>query len=225
MSTPIERIGVFTSGGDGPGMNAAIRAVVRTAALNGVEVVGILGGYDGLVNDRVRALGPRDVSNIVQRGGTILRTARSEAFRTREGRATAHATLQRHGIDGLVAIGGDGTFTGAHILFEEFGTRVIGLPGTIDNDLYGTDRTIGFDTALNTAVEAIDRIRDTASSHDRLFFVEVMGTEHRTYRPAVRGCGRCGIRPGAGGGTVHRSPRSGLVRSIGHEILQHRGRG
>ncbi|HOZ40812.1 MAG TPA: 6-phosphofructokinase [Flavobacteriales bacterium] len=187
MSTPIERIGVFTSGGDGPGMNAAIRAVVRTAALNGVEVVGILGGYDGLVNDRVRALGPRDVSNIVQRGGTILRTARSEAFRTREGRATAHATLQRHGIDGLVAIGGDGTFTGAHILFEEFGTRVIGLPGTIDNDLYGTDRTIGFDTALNTAVEAIDRIRDTASSHDRLFFVEVMGrnTGHIALQCAV----------------------------------------
>jgi 6-phosphofructokinase 1 len=187
MSASIDRIGVLTSGGDGPGMNAAIRAVVRAASVHRVEVIGILGGYDGLVNDRVRLLGPRDVSNIIQRGGTMLRTARSEAFRTLEGRAAAQATLQRHGITGLVAIGGDGTFTGAHLLFKEHGTRIIGLPGTIDNDLYGTDHTIGFDTALNTAVEAIDRIRDTASSHDRLFFVEVMGrdTGHIALRCAV----------------------------------------
>lgn len=171
----IRKVAVLTSGGDGPGMNAAIRAVVRSAATHGLECIGVLGGYDGLVNDRLRSLGTRDVSNIIQRGGTILRSARSEAFRTVKGRSTAAATLQRHGIDALVAIGGDGTFTGAHILFQEHGVRVIGLPGTIDNDLYGTDATIGYDTALNTAVEAIDRIRDTASSHDRLFFVEVMG--------------------------------------------------
>jgi 6-phosphofructokinase 1 len=173
----IERIGLFTSGGDGPGMNAAIRAVVRAAAVNGIEVTGILGGFDGLVQDHTRLLGPRDVSNIIQRGGTILRSARSEEFRTKEGRQQAAATIARHGMDAIVAIGGDGTFTGAKILFEEHGTRVIGLPGTIDNDLYGTDRTIGYDTALNTAVEAIDKIRDTASSHDRLFFVEVMGRD------------------------------------------------
>ncbi|MCU0320347.1 MAG: 6-phosphofructokinase [Flavobacteriales bacterium] len=174
---PIRRIGVLTSGGDGPGMNAAIRAVVRSATTSGLECIGVLGGYDGLVNDRLRPLGTRDVSNIIQRGGTILRSARSEAFRTAEGRATAVRTLHNHGIDALVAIGGDGTFTGAHILFQEHGVRTIGLPGTIDNDLYGTDATIGYDTALNTAVEAIDRIRDTASSHDRLFFVEVMGRD------------------------------------------------
>jgi 6-phosphofructokinase 1 len=174
---PIRRIGVLTSGGDGPGMNAAIRAVVRSATTSGLECIGVLGGYDGLVNDRLRPLGTRDVSNIIQRGGTILRSARSEAFRTVEGRATAVRTLQNHGIDALVAIGGDGTFTGAHILFQEHGIRIIGLPGTIDNDLYGTDATIGYDTALNTAVEAIDRIRDTASSHDRVFFVEVMGRD------------------------------------------------
>jgi len=173
----IRHIGVFTSGGDSPGMNAAIRATVRAAAVKGLRVTGILGGYDGLVNDRCRPLGPRDVSNIIQRGGTILRTARSEVFRTAEGRAAAWATMQRHGMDALVAIGGDGTFTGAHILYQEFGARVIGLPGTIDNDLAGTDLTIGYDTAINTAVEAIDRIRDTASSHDRLFFVEVMGRD------------------------------------------------
>lgn len=174
---PVRHIGVFTSGGDSPGMNAAIRAVVRTAAFRGIRVSGIIGGYDGLVNDHLRALGPRDVSNIIQRGGTILRSARSEAFRTAEGRAQAVATMARHGLDALVAIGGDGTFTGAKVLQEEHGCRVIGLPGTIDNDLAGTDRTIGFDTAVNTAVEAMDKIRDTASSHDRLFFVEVMGRD------------------------------------------------
>lgn len=173
----IGHIGVFTSGGDSPGMNAAIRAVVRAAAARGLRVSGILGGYEGLIKDRVQPLGPRDVSNIVQRGGTVLRSARSEAFRTPQGRALANETMRRHGIDALVAIGGDGTFTGAMRLAEEHGTLVIGLPGTIDNDLAGTDRTIGFDTAVNTAVEAIDKIRDTASAHDRLFFVEVMGRD------------------------------------------------
>lgn len=173
----IQHIGIFTSGGDSPGMNAAIRAVVRTAILRGLRVSGILGGYDGMVNDQVRDLGTRDVSNIIQRGGTILRSARSEAFRTAEGRTKAADTLRKHGIDALVAIGGDGTFTGGHVLWQEHGVRMIGLPGTIDNDLYGTDLTIGYDTAVNTAVEAIDKIRDTASSHDRLFFVEVMGRD------------------------------------------------
>jgi 6-phosphofructokinase 1 len=173
----VRHIGVFTSGGDSPGMNAAIRAVVRTASATGIRVSGILGGYDGLVHGQLMELGARDVSNIIQRGGTMLRSARSEAFRTNEGREKAAGTLKVRGIDGLIAIGGDGTFTGANIFFQEHGTSILGLPGTIDNDLFGTDRTIGFDTAVNTAVEAIDKIRDTASSHDRLFFVEVMGRD------------------------------------------------
>ena len=173
----IGHIGVFTSGGDSPGMNAAIRAVVRAACAKGLRVSGILGGYDGLVHDKLRSLGPRDVSGIIQHGGTILRSARSEAFRTGEGRSQAFATMKRHGINALVAIGGDGTFTGAHLFYKEHGVPVIGLPGTIDNDLTGTDRTIGFDTAVNTAMYAIDKIRDTASSHERLFFVEVMGRD------------------------------------------------
>lgn len=173
----LKHIGVFTSGGDSPGMNAAIRAVVRCACAHGLEVSGILGGYDGLVNGHVRALGARDVSNVIQRGGTLLRTARSEAFRTDEGRSCAARTMREKRIDALVAIGGDGTFTGADIFFREHGFPTVGIPGTIDNDLVGTDFSIGYDTAINTAVEAIDRIRDTASSHDRLFFVEVMGRD------------------------------------------------
>lgn len=173
----VRHIGLLTSGGDSPGMNAAIRATVRQAALCGLRVSGVLGGFDGLVSDNIRPLGPRDVSNIIQRGGTMLRSARSEAFRTVDGRKQAFATMQRHGMDALVAIGGDGTFTGANILFQEHGVAVIGLPGTIDDDLAGTDHTIGYDTAVNTAMEAIDRIRDTASSHDRIFFVEVMGRD------------------------------------------------
>lgn len=174
---PVGHIGILTSGGDSPGMNAAIRAVVRAATSKGIRVSGVLNGYEGLIEDRILELGPRDVSNIVQRGGTMLRSARSERFRSTEGRAMAKATMDRHGMDALVAIGGDGTFTGARLLFEEHGVRVIGLPGTIDNDLAGTDRTIGFDTAVNTAVEAVDKIRDTASAHERLFFVEVMGRD------------------------------------------------
>ncbi|MBK7086582.1 MAG: 6-phosphofructokinase [Flavobacteriales bacterium] len=175
MIPTLRRIGVFTSGGDGPGMNAAIRAVVRTAVYNGIEVVGILSGYEGLIRNEMRPFGARDVSNILQHGGTILRTARSEGFRRPEGRTVAAANLRAAGIDALVAIGGDGTFAGALLLEKEHDVAVIGVPGTIDNDLRGTDLTIGFDTAVNTAVGAIDRIRDTASSHDRLFFVEVMG--------------------------------------------------
>lgn len=173
----LRHIGVLTSGGDSPGMNAAIRAVVRSACVRGVQVSGVLGGYEGLVNGLFRPLGPRDVSNIIQRGGTILRTARSETFRTPEGRARAAHRMRECGMDGLVAIGGNGTFMGADLLSQEHGIVTIGLPGTIDNDLAGTDRSIGYDTAINTAVEAIDRIRDTASSHDRLFFVEVMGRD------------------------------------------------
>lgn len=158
-------------------MNAAIRAVVRAAHQAGIRTSGILGGYDGMIRGDIRELGVRDVSNIIQRGGTMLRSARSEAFRSSEGRRQAAGQLERSGIDALVAIGGDGTFTGANLLYREQGVHVIGLPGTIDNDLAGTDMTIGFDTATNTAVEAIDKIRDTASSHDRLFFIEVMGRD------------------------------------------------
>jgi 6-phosphofructokinase 1 len=176
-SPAIGHIGVLTSGGDSPGMNAAVRAVARAAAHQGLRCTGILGGYDGLIKGQWMELGPRAVSNIIQRGGTLLRSARSEEFRTPEGRARAAATLRHLGIDALVAIGGDGTFTGARLLHAEHGARIIGLPGTIDNDLWGTDRTIGFDTAVNTAVEAIDKLRDTAASHDRLFFVEVMGRD------------------------------------------------
>lgn len=174
---PPSHIGVFTSGGDAPGMNAAIRAVVRTAHYHDLRVSGILGGYDGMINGSIRALGVRDVSNIIQRGGTILRSARSKDFMTAEGRARAKANLDVAGIDALVAIGGNGTFAGAMAFEAEHDITTIGLPGTIDNDLAGTDMTIGFDTAVNTAMEAIDRIRDTASSHDRLFFVEVMGRD------------------------------------------------
>ena len=214
---PVRHIGVFTSGGDSPGMNAAIRAVVRTAAFRGIRVSGIIGGYDGLVNDHLRALGPRDVSNIIQRGGTILRSARSEAFRTAAGRAQAVATMARHGLDALVAIGGDGTFTGAKVLQEEHGCRIIGLPGTIDNDLAGTDYTIGYDTATNTAVEAIDKIRDTALSHNRLFFIEVMG----------RNSGYIAINSGiaGGAGAVGLVPPTSPPKRACHRISFACGRG
>lgn len=173
----LKSVAVLTSGGDAPGMNAAIRAVVRAAHHYGLAVTGVLDGFDGLVEGRTRALGPRDVSNIIQRGGTLLRSARSEAFRTREGRDRAVAHLRTAGIDAVVVIGGNGSQTGAMTLHAESGMAVIGIASTIDNDLAGTDRTIGFDTACNTAMEAIDRLRDTASSHERLFFVEVMGRD------------------------------------------------
>ncbi len=173
----IKRIGVLTSGGDAPGMNAAVRAVVRSAIYNGCEAYGIYGGFQGLINGDIKRLKSTAVSNIVQRGGTILKSARSAEFRTEEGRVKAAAKLKEHQIDALVVIGGDGSFTGARLLVQEHDIPVVGIPGTIDNDLFGTDSTIGYDTAVNTAVEAVDKIKDTASAHNRLFFVEVMGRD------------------------------------------------
>ena len=173
----MKKIAVFTSGGDAPGMNACIRSVVRTAIYNKLEVVGIIRGYEGMINGDFLPMQSSSVSNIIQRGGTILKSARSKQFMTKEGRAKAAKNLNNEGIEGIVAIGGDGTFTGAKIFFEEHGIPTIGVPGTIDNDLYGTDYTIGYDTAVNTVVEAVDKIRDTADAHDRLFFVEVMGRD------------------------------------------------
>jgi len=176
MST-IKNIGVLTSGGDSPGMNAAIRAVVRASLYHNLNVTGILKGYEGLINADFIPMDIKSVANIIQRGGTILKTARSEAFRTHEGRKKAFKNLQESNIDALVVIGGDGTFTGADVFSREFDFPVIGLPGTIDNDLAGTDFAIGYDTAINTVVNAVDKIRDTAESHDRLFIVEVMGRD------------------------------------------------
>jgi 6-phosphofructokinase 1 len=173
----IKKIGVLTSGGDAPGMNAAIRAVVRTAVYNEIEVLGIRHGYQGMINSNFKELHSHSVSDIIQRGGTILKTARCEEFRTPEGRKKAYDNLKEAQIDGVVVIGGDGSFTGARIFNEEFNIPFVGIPGTIDNDIYGTDYTIGYDTALNTVVEAVDKIRDTASAHNRMFFVEVMGAE------------------------------------------------
>ncbi len=171
----VKKIAVYTSGGDAPGMNACIRAVVRTAIAKGIEIYGIRNGYEGMIENHIFKMDAQSVANIIQYGGTILKTARSEEFRTPQGRAKAAANLIKHGIEGLVCIGGDGSYTGAKILFAEHGIKTIGCPGTIDNDLWGTDYTIGFDTAVNTALEAIDRIRDTADSHNRVFFIEVMG--------------------------------------------------
>ena len=173
----IKTIGLLSSGGDAPGMNAAIRAVTRAAIFNGFKVKGIYRGYKGLITEEIKDLETQDVSHIIQRGGTILKTARSEEFRSPEGRHLAYENLKKHGIDALVVIGGDGSLSGARAFAEEFDFPIVGLPGTIDNDLNGTDYTIGYDTALNTIVSAVDNIRDTASSHDRLFFVEVMGRE------------------------------------------------
>lgn len=173
----IRNIGVLTSGGDSPGMNAAIRAVVRTGIYNGIQVFGIRRGYQGMIEGDIFPLLTTDVSNIIQRGGTILKTARSNDFMTVEGRAKAFSELKKHSIDGLILIGGDGTFRGAVKFFEEHTIPAVGLPGTIDKDLAGTDFTIGFDTAVNTAVSAIDKIRDTAEAHDRVFIVELMGRD------------------------------------------------
>ncbi len=186
----MKRVAVFTSGGDAPGMNACIRAAVRGAIYHEVEIYGIRYGYDGMIRGEIFPMQSHSVSNIVQRGGTILKSARSAQFKTSEGRKKAYERLQEHGIEGLIAIGGDGTFTGAHKFYEEFGIPTVGAPGTIDNDLYGTDFTIGFDTAVNTALEAIDKIRDTADSHDRVFFIEVMG----------RDSGYIAVQCGIGGG-------------------------
>ncbi|TZF83837.1 6-phosphofructokinase [Pedobacter sp. BS3] len=173
----IQKIAVYTSGGDAPGMNAAIRAVVRTGLYKGKQMVGIVQGYQGMIDKNFLDMDARSVCNIIQHGGTMLKTARCQEFRTPEGREKAYKNLVEKGIDALVAIGGDGTFTGAELLSKEFGIPVIGIPGTIDNDLHGTDFTIGYDTANNTVIEAIDKIRDTAASHDRIFFVEVMGRD------------------------------------------------
>ena len=192
MNENISKIGVFTSGGDAPGMNAALRAVVRAAIYYNKEVFGIMQGYEGMIDGDIVKLGARSVGNIIQRGGTILKSARSEQFKTKEGREKAYQSLQKYGIDSLIAIGGDGTFTGLHKFFQEHNVPSVCIPGTIDNDLSGTDYTIGYDTATNTAVEAIDKIRDTALSHDRLFFVEVMG----------RNSGYIAINSGIAGGAV-----------------------
>lgn len=173
----IKKIGVLTSGGDAPGMNAAIRAVVRSCVYYKIEVVGIIHGFNGLIHNEIQPFDKRSVSNIINKGGTILKTARSEEFKTPEGRKKAYRNIQKNGIEALVVIGGDGSFTGASIFEEEFNIPCIGIPGTIDNDIYGTDYTIGFDTAVNTVVEAADKIRDTASSHNRFFFIEVMGRD------------------------------------------------
>lgn len=177
MSNPIKNIGVLTSGGDAPGMNAAVRAVVRSAAYHSIKCVGIYQGYQGLIDDKVKVMNARSVNNIINKGGTVLKSARCLEFRTKEGRQAAYKTIEKHQIDALVVIGGDGSFTGAMIFQEEFKLPVIGIPGTIDNDIFGTTHTIGYDTALNTVIEAIDKIRDTAISHNRLFFVEVMGRD------------------------------------------------
>lgn len=171
----VKCIGILTSGGDAPGMNAAIRAVTRTAIYNGLSVKGIYRGYKGLVTGEIKEFKSQNVSNIIQLGGTILKTARCKEFTTPKGRQTAYENMKKEGIDALVVIGGDGSLTGARIFAQEFDVPCIGLPGTIDNDLYGTDTTIGYDTALNTILDAVDKIDDTATSHERLFFVEVMG--------------------------------------------------
>lgn len=186
----MKNIAVFTSGGDAPGMNACIRAVVRAGIYYNLNVYGIVRGYTGMITGDIKKLESYSVSNIIQRGGTILKSARSDEFRTKEGRAKAYEQIKKYEIDGLVAIGGNGTFTGAQIFYEEYGVPTVGAPGTIDNDLYGTDYTIGFDTAVNTALDAIDKIRDTADSHDRVFFIEVMG----------RDSGYIALRSGIGGG-------------------------
>ena len=187
----MKNIGVFTSGGDAPGMNACVRSVVRSALSLGIDVYGIKYGYNGMIEGDIYKMKSYSVSNIVQRGGTILKSARSKEFMTPQGRKKAYEQLTKRGIEGLVAIGGDGTLTGANIFYDEFGIPTVGCPGTIDNDLYGTDYTIGFNTAINTALDAIDKIRDTANSHDRVFFIEVMG-RHSGYIAI-----NCGIGGGA----------------------------
>ncbi len=177
MGNKIKKIAVMTSGGDSPGMNAAIRSVVRACAYYRTECIGIYRGYQGMIEGDFVTLSARSVNNIIHKGGTILKSARSKEFMTKEGRQKAYENLKEHEIDGLVVIGGDGSFTGGVVFNEEYDFPVIGIPGTIDNDIYGTSHTLGYDTALNTAMEAIDKIRDTASSHNRLFFVEVMGRD------------------------------------------------
>lgn len=177
METNIKNIAVLTSGGDAPGMNACIRAVIRTGIYYKKNMFGVMQGYQGLIDDQIQPMNARSVSNIIHLGGTILKTARCLAFKEDEGMETAFKNLKKHEIDSLIVIGGDGTFTGAKRFGEKYNINIIGIPGTIDNDLYGSDFTLGYDTAVNTIIEAIDKIRDTADSHDRLFFIEVMGRD------------------------------------------------
>jgi len=186
----IKKIGVLTSGGDAPGMNAAVRSVVRSCVYNNVKITGILFGYQGIIDNKMKPMDARSVNNIINKGGTILKTARCDEFRSENGRKKAYDNIKKNEIDALVVIGGDGTFTGSMIFQKEFSIPIIGIPGTIDNDIYGTQFTIGYDTALNTVVNAIDKIRDTAISHNRLFFVEVMG----------RDAGHIAINAGIGAG-------------------------
>lgn len=190
MSSQVKKIAVLTSGGDAPGMNAAIRAVVRTCAYHNIQAMGVYRGYQGLIEGDIVELNARSVRDTINKGGTFLKSARSKEFRTPEGRKLAYENLKKHNVDALVVIGGDGSFTGALIFNEEFGFPVMGIPGTIDNDIYGTTYTLGYDTALNTVIEAIDKIRDTASSHNRMFFIEVMG----------RDAGFIALNSGIGGG-------------------------
>ncbi|MEN7550154.1 6-phosphofructokinase [Rapidithrix thailandica] len=206
----MKTIAVLTSGGDAPGMNACIRSVVRGAIYHNLNIYGIIRGYKGVIEGDMIKMESRSVSNIIQQGGTILKSARSDEFRTKIGRQKAYEQMKKHGIEGLVVIGGNGSFTGAEIFYKEYGIPTIGVPGTIDNDLYGTDYTIGFDTAVNTALDAVDKIRDTADSHDRVFFVEVMG----------RDSGYIAIQTGIGGGAeivmVPENPDSieGVIESL-----------
>ena len=190
MVKTIKKIGVLTSGGDSPGMNAAIRSVVRTCAYHNILCVGIYRGYQGMIEGDFVEMGARSVHNLINKGGTILKSARSKDFRTPEGRKKAYEALVKEGVDALVVIGGDGSFTGAEVFNNEYDFPVMGIPGTIDNDIFGTSHTLGYDTALNTVIDCIDKIRDTASSHNRLFFVEVMG----------RDAGHIALNAGIGGG-------------------------
>ena len=214
----MKRIGVLTSGGDSPGMNAAVRAVVRTCLYNDIEAYAIFNGYKGLINGDIQEFKSRNVSNIIQRGGTILKSSRSQEFRTVEGRKKAYDNIKEFGIDGIIAIGGDGTFTGAKVFNSEFDLPFVGIPGTIDNDLNGTDNTIGYDTALNTVVDAVDKIRDTASSHNRLFLVEVMG------RDAGFLALRSGIGVGAEAILIPEKPTyiDNLIHKLEHGENQHK---
>ncbi|MFN6943438.1 MAG: 6-phosphofructokinase [Cytophagaceae bacterium] len=193
----MKRIAVFTSGGDAPGMNACIRAVVRSGHYFGLDIFGIFRGFDGMINGDLIEMDDRSVSNIIQKGGTILKSARSEEFRTKEGRKKAYDNIKKFNIDGIIAIGGNGTFTGAELFYNEYQIPCVGVPGTIDNDLYGTDFTIGYDTAVNTALSAIDKIRDTADAHERIFFIEVMGrdTGYIAVRSAIAGGAEMALMP------------------------------
>jgi len=207
----MKKIAVFTSGGDSPGMNACVRAVVRGGIYKGLEVFGIVRGYNGMIQGNIIPLQSHSVSNTIQKGGTILKSARSKEFLTEEGRKKAFENIQKFGIEGIVAIGGDGTFRGAAEFYKEYGIPTVGCPGTIDNDLYGTDYTIGYDTAINTALDAIDKIRDTADSHDRVFFIEVMGRDSGYIAIA------CGI---AGGAEIVMVPETLMATDEVASILQ-----